>query len=106
MLDHTPITYRGAAADGNLYWLTTDTNTTLSCGSEYTGKWIGFKAGDMSDAVLQYTNVAAAEAAGCHIGDWPEKLDSDNNIYGGASAKGPKGGVLSAVAIGGAFARF
>ena len=36
MVDHTPHNYRGAAVDGNLCWLTSNTTTVLADGTSYT----------------------------------------------------------------------
>jgi hypothetical protein len=74
MMDSTPVTFRGAAIDGNLCWLNVDHETRLSDCSTYTGKWIGFMEDDTSDDVLVYTSLTQAEEAGCHIGDYEEKV--------------------------------
>jgi hypothetical protein len=80
MLDSNPVTYRGAAIDGNLCWLNVEQETKLSDCSTYTGKWIGFMADDTTDDVLVYTSLTQAEEAGCHIGDYEEKITPECKI--------------------------
>ena len=97
-IDSTPHTFRGAAVDGNLCWLTEPTTTTLADGTLYTGKWIGFMAGDTSDDVLLFTTVTEAEIAGCHIGDWDEK--SVNQSDGAATKSGVGALAITAIVVG------
>ena len=76
MLDHTPHNFQGAAVDGNHCWLTKEATTTLSDGTTYTGKWIGYMAGDTSDKVLEYATLAEAKAAGCGVDDSTTVIES------------------------------